>query len=431
MTTSAELLARVEPLVSPFGPVARVKRVRPSRGLDRLAAYGAFVGWMNQGGPGRKHSPTAASGRALDDPDRARLIAIAEGAERYSAGDFLGEPVVTAMASDLPGPVMDLDRVPRCSPAELARPGCPLRPLEPAAPMRWVQGVELCHREITWVPAVMACYHLRDTTEAERFWHRMSTGCAVHFDPAEAVLRAILEIIERDIIAILWLQNLPLPVIRETGLSDGAGYVLDAERRHFVKNYLFDATSDLGVPTVYCLRIAEHDAKASRLVGCASARSIEAAAEKALLEASFICSVCYPDSPIPEAFEDFRNVTDGTRYMALPQRASSFSFLVDGADQRVAQDRPPLPDDSAAALASLIARLSDRGMQVIAVDRTPRELAAVGLTAVSVVIPDLQPMTLYPLAQYRAHPRLYAAPQLMGYPVQTEEELNPWPQPFA
>jgi ribosomal protein S12 methylthiotransferase accessory factor len=69
-------------------------------------------------------------------------------------------------------------------------------------------------------------------------------------------------------------------------------------------------------------------------------------------------------------------------------------------------------------------------MCAIAVDRTPRELADVGLTAVNVVIPDLQPMSLRPLAQYRAHPRLYEAPVLMGYSSRSEEELNPWPQPF-
>jgi ribosomal protein S12 methylthiotransferase accessory factor len=89
-----------------------------------------------------------------------------------------------------------------------------------------------------------------------------------------------------------------------------------------------------------------------------------------------------------------------------------------------------LPDDPADALAWLLDTLSRKGMQAIAVDRTPRELRAAGLTAVNVVIPDLQPMSLYPLSQCRAHPRLYQAPLLMGYPSHSEEDLNPWPQPF-
>lgn len=70
-------------------------------------------------------------------------------------------------------------------------------------------------------------------------------------------------------------------------------------------------------------------------------------------------------------------------------------------------------------------------MQVIAIERTTRELREVGLTSVNVVIPDLQPMSLAPFAQFKAHPRLYDAPSAMGYPVRSKEELNPWPQPFA
>jgi ribosomal protein S12 methylthiotransferase accessory factor len=68
---------------------------------------------------------------------------------------------------------------------------------------------------------------------------------------------------------------------------------------------------------------------------------------------------------------------------------------------------------------------------VVVVDRTTDELRRAGLTAVAAIIPDLQPMTLHPLARYLGHPRLYSAPLAMGYRSLREEEINPWPQPFA
>jgi ribosomal protein S12 methylthiotransferase accessory factor len=117
--------------------------------------------------------------------------------------------------------------------------------------------------------------------------------------------------------------------------------------------------------------------------------------------------------------------------MAAPDRAPAFSFLVDGARRRIAPGRETMPEGSREFLDQLIATLSGKDMQVLVIDRTTRELAAVGLTAVNVVIPDLQPMSLLPLAQYRAHPRLYSAPVIMGYPSLTEQELNPWPVPYA
>jgi ribosomal protein S12 methylthiotransferase accessory factor len=87
--------------------------------------------------------------------------------------------------------------------------------------------------------------------------------------------------------------------------------------------------------------------------------------------------------------------------------------------------------DEQQGLRRIIKVLSDASMEVIAVNRTTRELAAAGLVAVVVIVPKLQPMSLNPLVQFRAHPRLYSAPAKMGFRVLAEHELNPSPQPFA
>jgi ribosomal protein S12 methylthiotransferase accessory factor len=278
----------------------------------------------------------------------------------------------------------------------------------------------------------MASYGVTGWLPAERFWCGISTGFAVHFDPLEALVGAIFEVIERDLNAVLWLQRLPVPLIPMTDLSEPARYLLDWSARHFIDTYLFDATSDLGVPTVYCLQRAQYADHAYHVVAAAAARSITKAAEKALLEVvgarGAFCS--FTEEGIIEDFSAMNNVLDGARYMARSQLAEAFSFLTDGVRDRPTSERGSLPEGSAEALSVLVSALSRRGMCAIAVDRTPRELADVGLTAVNVVIPDLQPMSLRPLAQYRAHPRLYEAPVLMGYSSRSEEELNPWPQPF-
>jgi len=224
---------------------------------------------------------------------------------------------------------------------------------------------------------------------------------------------------------------LPLPLISPADISPESDYLIAMAERHFAQNYLFDATTDIGVPTVYCLRVAAHDACASHVVGCAVDRDIASAAQRALLEANVISSLYYAEDAIPSKFEDFLNIEDGARYMAARERASAFDFLKMGASERAPAQRRKLPDEPGQALAFLIRRLSDKGMQAIAVDRTPPELAVKGLTAVCVIIPDMQPLTMHPFAQYRAHSRLYSAPDLMGFPVRTEKELNSWPQPFA
>jgi len=332
---------------------------------------------------------------------------------------------------ELDGAAIDPLRIPRCSSTELAAPGCPLRPLDPEAPIRWIRGVDLASGVATWVPAVMACYALREAAPSERFWNPISTGYAVHTDPVEALVRGICEVIERDALAVSWLQKLPLPSVADRHLSDLALVLLAWSRRHFIQTYLLDATTDTAVPTVFCLQVAPYDPQGAHMLGCSTGRSIQSAAQRALAEVCVSRPFFYADGEPPENFGDFNSIGDGCRYMARPSRAAAFGFLVDGAHDRIAPERQPLPQDSRGTLAWLVTSLSRKGMQVIAVNRTTRELALAGLTAVNVIVPDLQPMSLRPLAQYRAHPRLYAAPELMGYPSLTEEELNPWPVPYA
>jgi ribosomal protein S12 methylthiotransferase accessory factor len=157
-----------------------------------------------------------AGSKQVDDHVRARLVAVAEAAERYAAGDFLREPVVRSTYARLEGPSVDPTLIPRCSPTELAHPGCRLRPFDPKAPIRWMRGTVLATGEDTWVPAVMACYELRDATPAERFWYRISTSYAVHTDSAEALVCGICEVIERDAVAVTWLQAQNLVLHRLT-----------------------------------------------------------------------------------------------------------------------------------------------------------------------------------------------------------------------
>jgi ribosomal protein S12 methylthiotransferase accessory factor len=423
--------ARVEMLASPYGVAAALARGLPIRGMDDFAIWLSRVG-SGRPGSGASGEPVMGSGRALADSEHARRVAIIEAAERYSAHDPRGTDYRWASAAQLQGQglVVDTQRLPRCSAVEYAHPGCPVRPFDPDARIRWVRGVELVSGQPIWVPAVMATYALPDRVPAENFTFRISTGYAIHSDPAQALIGGICEVIERDAVALTWLQRLPLPLISAEAASPVLDYLRGGARRHFMEPWLFDATTDLGVPTVYCLLIAEHDSRVRHVVGCAADRTLVGAAEKALAEAlSVRASVRFAEPP--DSFADFAAVLDGARYMAGVERAEAFSFLTDRARKRIASARGALSADSGEALRELIGRFGPRGMQVIAVERSTRELREAGLTSVNVVIPDLQPMSLAPLAQFKAHPRLYDAPRAMGYPVCSEKELNPWPQPFA
>jgi ribosomal protein S12 methylthiotransferase accessory factor len=437
-------MADLTRLVSPFGVVSHVRTVQPLRGLPALALSRAALGPTAADGSG-----TVGYGYAFG-AEAARTIALAEAAERYAGITYEMRDVAGAQrasgptpegwtwggAADLDGNTLDLARLPRCSAAEYAAQGCPLVPFDPDAVIRWARGIDLGTGAPTWVPAVMACYGIADRVPGEHFWHAISTGYAVHTDPRRALFSAICEVIERDIIEILWSQMLPLPPVASTDLTDTSRGILAWCADHFIKPLVFDATSDLGVPTAYCLVIAEYDPVLRQLVSCATGVTLAGATEKVLrdsariIRASSRADLAATD-PVKTDFAGFTSIQDGMRYMGLPEHARGFSFLLDGREDRVPHDRAPLPADLDDCLGKLADILAAADVQVVVVDRTTPELSDAGLTAFCAIIPDLQPMTTRPLVRFLAHPRLYSAPFRMGYRVLPEEGLNPWPQPFA
>jgi ribosomal protein S12 methylthiotransferase accessory factor len=422
-------LETLDGLVSPVGVVCAVHAMPTVRGLTELSAFVADTGRVNLRAV--ESEAVFGSGYRVGAPDRARLVAIAEAAERYAGGDFLAEPRVWATSSQLSGRVIEPGRFPRCSAAEYAHPRCPVGPPDPDSPIRWVSGTDLASGDPIWVPATMSCYWLRDMVAAERFAPRISTGYAVHLDPAEAVLNGIFEVIERDAASLLWQQMLPVPLVGPEVTSPLLDTLTDWARRHFIRAYLFDATTDLGVPTVYCVLVAEHSTVLRTVVSAGVARTLTEAAERALLETIVVRDVFRTGRFTPPAsIDEVVAHGDGSWFMAAAQRADAFDFLLRDAARRPPVPRAGLPADARSALIALAEIFRRRDIPVAVVDRTPAELARVGLTGVSVSIPDLLPVSGSPFARFRAQPRLYEAPARMGFRAHGEKELNPWPQPF-
>jgi ribosomal protein S12 methylthiotransferase accessory factor len=357
------------------------------------------------------------------DATIAAKLAVVEALERYSSCMYDERQLVWATGAELGREAIDLDTVARCSEAELSDPRCPVRPADNDVPIRWVRGVSLTGRAERWVPAVMAFLNIPPQTPAEQFVLQVSTGCAAHVDPARAVLNAICEVVERDAISLTWLQRLALPMIEVVATTRA----VSAEA---VRTYLFDATTDLGIPTVYGIDVAEDSYGTG--VMCASDVDPDQAVAKVLREAASGRVALSMAPPVTRPVEDFETVWEGASYMAKAERRGAFGFLL-GSNRTVVQsDMKALgtgtPDGDLAAVVDCLAR---RGMEVVIVDLTTDEAARAGLWVVRAVIPALQPLSFNYRARFLGHARLFDAPLRMGYRSWAEPELNPWPQPFA
>jgi len=432
LATADDLRASAGRLADAFGP-ARIMAQVPLSGCGTLTVAEAAQGNLSSVIPGiAPDSAGSASGFGFRwDVPSAEAIAVIEAAERYAAlaagcrGDL-----IWASATELGAAALDLSILPRCSAAELADPSCPITTPVDDQPMRWAGGVSLMTGAEVLVPAILAYLRLDPhPVPAERFFLPDSSGCAAHTSMTAALTRAIFELVERDAVSLTWLQKLELPVVADGHVPDRERQVIELLRRTGTEVTVFDATTDLGVPTVYILQRTPYGQPAS-FIGAASGPDLESAIAHALLESLGTRGPHLPEAELPDSPRDFSRPHEGAQFMGRSENAVAFEFLRGDAPPRLAA--VPLTHTSeTAVLHALLSHLRQAGMEAFAVDLTTDELLEAGFVAVRAVVPGLQPVSFWPRAQYRAHPRLYQAPAAMGYTVHSESDQNYWPQPFG
>ena len=361
-------------------------------------------------------------------------IAAVEGLERYSSCVWDDLPVHWASERQMREDGerhLDIMTLPSISEAELEGQSTTLARPHLDRPLRWIRGVDMHTWKPAWVPLICSYLFVTPVTLGERIWNPISTGCATHTSPDAALLGGLLECIERESIAVLWLQRLSLPVIDPETLPQApASYVRDFER-HGATVSLVDATTDLGVPTVYCLVRRKGEAVA-QVVTCATESKAEAAVLKALREAqSTLVAIETNEETLPDDVMDFHDTIHGAVYMADPAHGDAFDFIDSSAERVDLSSLPELEPDPRAALEATLAALRDRGVGAYAVDITTDEGARSGFTSVKVTVPQLVPLSFVHSTRYLGTPRLYELPGFFNQQASSEEDINPWPQPFA
>lgn len=427
-------------LVHPFGGLMEsVSSLRQEHTVPPFSVGVTSLGNLTMTFPhiagfdGRDARNDSLGGAGADrDPEQAWVRAVVEGAERYCCMVYDAADFVTASADELGDQALDLDRVPRCSTREYRDPACPLVKPDRRAPIRWVRGYSLVHERECYVPAVMTFLYFRPQP-TERFWQPISTGVAAHTSLPAALVAAICESIERDAIAITWLAQLRLARIDvPPGISGELETSWRLLQRSLVRQYCFDATTDLGIPTVYAVQLVNDHPRLSQYVSCATDFSAAGALTKTIREAAPARAVFQWDREIPSNIADFRSLYDGATYMGRPEQRGEFSFLLDSHQRRSLSDMAiDALSDSRERLRFLIERLKTLNMDAIAIDLTTDDVREGGLWVVRVVIPDLMPLSTMHRARFLGHSRLYEYPRKAGLKSLTEEQVNPAPQPFA
>lgn len=389
------LVEVLQPLPEGTTPVVFAGRPRARRGVTR------------SGLPAMFEAANLGKGLTLED---AKVSALCEALERYATvfqGDeachraslnALGE---TALPPSLLQPFSDRQRQDR---ARWNRRAANIahhvpEPLDPDEPISWTPAWSLNRAEPTrrWIPTAL-CFFRYPTV---RFGRADSNGVAAGATLAEAIFQGLLELIERDAVAIWWYNRL-----RRPQLALDPGYRAGPGRRMWI----LDLRHDLGIPV--CAAISANTRGGEILYGFGAHLDPARAMKRAVTELNQLAPVLArfqrgdfsPDSPTAQWFQDatLENTPHLTPEGWRDNEASP-------------------PEDLRADLQTVFSRLGAAGCTPYAVDLTRPDVA---LHVVRVIVPGLR--HFWP----RFGPgRLFTVPVQQGWraaPIE-EDALNPTP----
>jgi ribosomal protein S12 methylthiotransferase accessory factor len=304
----------------------------------------------------------------------------------------------------------------------------------------WTWAYSLVDRRPKLVPACFTYLPYQFTEEEALVGPSTSTGLSCGTSLSEAILTGIYECVERDAFMIMWLNRLRMPVV---DLRTGSSELKRLFREKFavspIRYCICDITSDLGIPTFYCLARGNSTVGMLACVGSAARLDAEKAVIKTLIESAqgrpFLRYVLRKERnwDCGEEFSGVRSFDDhGRLYSSNPELIPELLFVESG-PMRSAQTLANLSTGTIVGdIQVCLNALAKKGLDVLVVDLTTRDVEEVGFKVVRVIVPGLQPLHGDHRFPFLGGKRLYQVPRLLGYSAEdtTEESLNPWPHPF-
>lgn len=370
----------------------------------------------------------------------AQGAAIGEGIERYAFSIVHSEDLLLGSFNDM----NEKDRNP-IAPNRWAMfdasqyASLPIPPFNDATPIAWTPAQSLTHHRDCLVPASMVYipYAPAFQEQGEQIvTFAISTGSACARSRAEAMLKGICELIERDAFMIMWRNRLPLPRI----IIDPKCALYDIFHAKFdrpgLQYTLIQTTLDLGMPSFVGLVLDTRSDPPGIMVGGAAHPDPNRAALKTLLE--LVQGLKWKDfmkktfTPEP-GYRNVRSFDDRAHLYASNDLREAFRFLWDHPHE-VPLSGIPTQDTGHISrdLKLWVDKLAARDLEVIATDMTPADAEACGLYVTRVLVPGFETMEGDHLLPFLGGRRWRDVPVQLGLlPAETEiESINPYPHPY-
>jgi ribosomal protein S12 methylthiotransferase accessory factor len=367
-------------------------------------------------------SPGSGAGTSLD-VDEAVGRAIGEALERYCGLN----PNLDLLAGRMRDTSL-MGRWPRCAPDEPATGVA--REIPPDERLTFVAAKRVVDDSFHLVPAGFAALGFEPVPPEPVVTIPISTGMAFHPRCCVAIWNALCEVIERDAVMTAWWIHRPL---REVDLENAPRIVARRLRRLEVcgmKARIFDITTELAVPTVFCVLTSD---RYPRLVVSAATKASPAlACAKALDEVISMRVALHGQREATDRGKGRANslVTHACYYSSESNHAA-FAFIAPGVAERIsyaelAARRVAQPDDDA-SLRHAVALIEQHDVTVLWIDLTTPDVKPMG-TVVRVIVPEAVPLSPRDDTRWLGTDRLLLR---SGTTQASRDSFTQYPHPFG
>ena len=370
--------------------------------------------------------------------ERARAAAIGEALERYSALYVPRERVRLTTARSLGEAAVRPSRFALFHPTQHATGDLPFAEFTEHTTTAFVEGMSLHDGASAYLPAELV-YLGRPATATLPIAYSTSNGLACAATFTEAVLRALLELVERDAVMLAWKCCLSLPQLDWTDDEDLELY----DRRFFgrtgVPFGVVDGSAFLDIPIAVAVVHGPPGSGAALTMGAGASATIGDAWLAAVSEAFGVYRwvrqqtlAQAPGTPPPEP-DRIESFEEHLLYYAQPEHAELAAFLDGSTERRQTRSVPPLEGASPRSqLEAVLRRLERHQLSAYAVDVTSPDVRSLGLCVARVIVPELCPLDVSHQARFLGGTRLYTAAHEAGLvPAPLDPaDLNPLPHPF-
>ena len=371
-------------------------------------------------------------------PARARAAAIGEALERYSALYVPRERVRLATARSLGDAAVRPSRFALFHPAQHAEGDLPFTEFTDDTPTAFVEGVSLQDGSRAYLPAELV-YLGRPATASLPIAYSTSNGLACAATFTEAVLRALLELVERDAVMLAWKCRLSLPLLDWSDDED----LLSYDRRFFgrtgVPFNVLDGSAFLDVPIAIAVVHGRPGSGASLAMGAGASATVADAWLAAVSEGFGVYRwvrqqtlAQEPGTPPPEP-DRIETFEEHLLYYARPEHAELAGFLDGSGERRATSSVGALEGTTPRSqVEAVLRRLARRGLSAYVVDVTSPDVRSLGLSVARVIVPELCALDVSHHARFLGGTRLYTAAHEAGLvPAPLDPaDLNPLPHPF-